>query len=182
MGHAILERGLLFGTQSADYITASGHSGRIVTEASLKAKTGRIHDRTRTLRSIVRFLLHRGHRPYMTHYGSRAARIVVMHKRFLLGKAKRVGIFENYAQEESRRAIKSARRDVTLTPSPRDGAVRAHWQVPQALAGELGNRVGDRRRDPLRESAREGGGIGWRPAGSAAASIALMRRSISPTT
>jgi hypothetical protein len=35
MGHAILERALVFGTQSADYITASGHSGRIVTEASL---------------------------------------------------------------------------------------------------------------------------------------------------
>jgi hypothetical protein len=65
-GHAILERARLFGTQSADYITASGHSGRIVTEASLQAKTGRIHDRTRTLRSTVRFPLHRGHRPYMT--------------------------------------------------------------------------------------------------------------------
>jgi hypothetical protein len=50
---------------------------------------------------------------FVTHYGSRAAPIVVMHKRFLLGKAKRVGIFENYAQEESRRAIKSARRGVT---------------------------------------------------------------------
>jgi len=62
----MLEREELFGTQSADYITASGHSGRIVTEASLQAKTGRIHDRTRTFRSIVRFLLHRGHRAYMT--------------------------------------------------------------------------------------------------------------------
>jgi hypothetical protein len=35
MGHAILERALVFGTQSADYITASGHSGSIVTEVSL---------------------------------------------------------------------------------------------------------------------------------------------------
>jgi hypothetical protein len=35
MGHAILERARMFGTQSADYITASGHSGRIATEASL---------------------------------------------------------------------------------------------------------------------------------------------------
>jgi hypothetical protein len=70
MGHAILERARLFGIQSADYITASGHSGRIAIEASLQAKTGRIHDRTRTLRRMVRFLLHRGHRPYMTHlYG-----------------------------------------------------------------------------------------------------------------
>ena len=67
MGHAILERERLFGIQSADYITASGHSGRIVTEVSLLAKTGRIHDRTRTLRSTVKFLLHRGRRPYMTH-------------------------------------------------------------------------------------------------------------------
>jgi hypothetical protein len=50
MGHAIRERARMFATQSADYITASGHSGRIVTEASLQAKTGRIHDRTRTLR------------------------------------------------------------------------------------------------------------------------------------
>src|SRR5271165_2830773 len=65
-GHAILERARMFGTQSADYITASGHSGRIAKEASLQAKTGRIHDRTRTLRSTVRFLLHRGRRPYMT--------------------------------------------------------------------------------------------------------------------
>jgi hypothetical protein len=60
LGHAILERVRLFGTRSADYITASGHSGRIAIEASLQAKTGRIHDRTRTLRRIVRFLLHRG--------------------------------------------------------------------------------------------------------------------------
>ena len=71
MGHAILKRAILFGTQSADYITASGHSGRIATEASLQAKTGRIHDRTRTLRRIVRFLLHRGHRPYMTNHQRR---------------------------------------------------------------------------------------------------------------
>jgi hypothetical protein len=66
MGHAILERALLFGIQSADYITASGHSGRIARRQSSRRKTGRIHDRTRTLRSTVRFLLHRGHRPYMT--------------------------------------------------------------------------------------------------------------------
>jgi hypothetical protein len=39
MGHAILERARLFGAQSADYITASGHSGRIAIEASLQAKT-----------------------------------------------------------------------------------------------------------------------------------------------
>jgi hypothetical protein len=33
-GHAIIERARMFGTQSADYITASGHSGRIVTEVT----------------------------------------------------------------------------------------------------------------------------------------------------
>jgi hypothetical protein len=78
MGHAILERVRLFGTQSADYITASGHSGRIASEASLQAKTGRIHDRTRTFRSIVRFLLHRGRRPYMTHRSLSAPRNVAV--------------------------------------------------------------------------------------------------------
>ena len=50
MGHAILERLLLFGIRSADYIRASGHNGCIATEVILKATTGRIHDRTRTLR------------------------------------------------------------------------------------------------------------------------------------
>ena len=79
-GHAMLERVRMFGTQSADYITASGHSGRIVTEASLQAKTGRIHDRTRTLRSTVRFLLHRGHRPYMTRHVTSTPSIDAMRK------------------------------------------------------------------------------------------------------
>jgi len=46
MGHAILERVLLFGTRSADYIRASGHNGCIATEVILQATTGRIHDRT----------------------------------------------------------------------------------------------------------------------------------------
>jgi hypothetical protein len=66
MGHAIVERVLLFGTRSADYIRASGHSGRIAMEASPQAKIGRIHDRTRTLRRKSDLLLHRGRRPYMT--------------------------------------------------------------------------------------------------------------------
>jgi hypothetical protein len=57
MGHAIDERVVLFGTRSADYIRASGQSGCIAMEASLQAKTGRIHDRTRTLRRKVRFPL-----------------------------------------------------------------------------------------------------------------------------
>src|ERR1700758_3566813 len=49
-GHAIVERVFLVGTRSADHIRASGHSGRIAMEASLQAKTGRIHGCTRTLR------------------------------------------------------------------------------------------------------------------------------------
>ena len=53
--------------RSADHIRASGHGGCIAKEAILQAKTGRIHDCTRTLRRYVRFLLHRGRRPYMTH-------------------------------------------------------------------------------------------------------------------
>jgi hypothetical protein len=57
MGHAILERVRLLGTQSADYIRAGGHSGCIATEVILQATTGRIHDRTRTLRRKVRFPL-----------------------------------------------------------------------------------------------------------------------------
>src|ERR1700688_3156885 len=57
MGHAIVERVFLFGTRSADYIRASGHSGCIATEVILQATTGRIHDRTRTLRRKVRFPL-----------------------------------------------------------------------------------------------------------------------------
>ena len=38
MGHATLERVRLFGTRSADYIRASGHSGCIATEVVLQAK------------------------------------------------------------------------------------------------------------------------------------------------
>ena len=39
--------------------------GCIATEVILQATIGRIHGCTRTLRRKVRFLLHRGHRPYM---------------------------------------------------------------------------------------------------------------------
>ena len=39
MGDAILERVLLFGTRSADYIRASGHNGCIATEVTLQATT-----------------------------------------------------------------------------------------------------------------------------------------------
>jgi hypothetical protein len=47
---AILERVRSVWDRSADHIRASGHSGRIAMEASLQAKTGRIHGCTRTLR------------------------------------------------------------------------------------------------------------------------------------
>ena len=67
MGHAILERALLVGTRSADHIRASSHSGCIATGQASARKTGRIHGCNRTLRRKVRFLLHRGHRPYMAH-------------------------------------------------------------------------------------------------------------------
>ena len=79
MGHAIVERVLLFGTRSADYIRASGHSGCIAMEASLQAKIGRIHDRTRTLRRKSDLLLHRG-RPYMTHHDISRPPFAVLHK------------------------------------------------------------------------------------------------------
>jgi hypothetical protein len=74
MGHAILERALLVGTRSADHIRASSHSGCIATGQASTRKTGRIHGCTRTLRRKVRFLLHRGHRPYMAHLYGPAAR------------------------------------------------------------------------------------------------------------
>ncbi len=89
MGHAILERVRLFGTQSADYITASGHSGRIAIEASLQAKTGRIHGCTRTLRRKSDLLLHRGHRPYMALSG-RAA--IAVESPLLEQKRTRIGL------------------------------------------------------------------------------------------
>jgi len=85
MGHAIVKRVLLFGTRSADYIRASGPSGCIAMEASLQAKIGRIHDRTRTLRRKSDLLLHRGRRPYMTHVGRRAPEITVMQKGVFAG-------------------------------------------------------------------------------------------------
>jgi hypothetical protein len=80
MGHAIVERVLLFGTRSADYIRASGHSGCIAMEASLQAKIGRIHDRTRTLRRKSDLLLHSGRRPYMTHLYHWTINLAVLHK------------------------------------------------------------------------------------------------------
>ena len=79
MGHAIVERVLLYGIQSADYIRASGHSGCIAMEASFQAKTGRIHDRTRTLRRKSDSLLHRGRRPYMTHHVISRGLFAVLH-------------------------------------------------------------------------------------------------------
>ena len=67
MGHAILERVLLFGTRSADYIRASGHNGCIATEVILQATTEAEYMTAPERFADSRFLLHRGHRPYMTH-------------------------------------------------------------------------------------------------------------------
>jgi len=69
MGHAILERALLFGTRSADHIRASGHSGCIAMELGSP-----FDNRPNTwlhpnASQNVRFLLHRGRRPYMTQRG-----------------------------------------------------------------------------------------------------------------
>jgi len=79
MGHAILERVLLFGTRSADHIRASGHSGRIAMEV-----TSPIENRPDTwlhpnASQNVRFLLHRGRRPYMTHLRHARLRISAAH-------------------------------------------------------------------------------------------------------
>jgi hypothetical protein len=63
-GHAILERALLVGTRSADHIRASGHSGRIATgQASTRKQAG--YMAAPDASQYVRFLLHRGRRPYM---------------------------------------------------------------------------------------------------------------------
>jgi len=64
MGHAILERMLLVGTRSADHIRASSHSGCIAMEV-----TPPFENRPDTwlhpnASQNVRFLLHRGRRPY----------------------------------------------------------------------------------------------------------------------
>jgi len=59
MCHARKERVVLVGTQSADYIRASGHSGRIPRPYTW------LHP-TRSLKCPI-FLLHRGRRPYMAH-------------------------------------------------------------------------------------------------------------------
>src|SRR5438477_10048023 len=69
MGHAILERMLLVGTRSADHIRASSHSGCIAMEV-----TPPFENRPDTwlhpnASQNVRFLLHRGRRPYMAHSG-----------------------------------------------------------------------------------------------------------------
>ena len=60
MCHARQERVLLVGTRSADYIRASGHSGRIQRPYTW------LHP-TRSLKCPI-FLLHRGRRPYMARH------------------------------------------------------------------------------------------------------------------
>ena len=60
MGHATLERVLLIGTRSADYIRASGHNGCIQRPDTW------LHPNP-SLKCPI-FPLHRGRRPYMTHH------------------------------------------------------------------------------------------------------------------
>ena len=69
-GHARKERVLLIGT---DQRITSGPA------ATMAAFRGRIHDCTRTLRTTVRFLLHRGRRPYMTPCRHRLPAFAVTH-------------------------------------------------------------------------------------------------------
>src|SRR6187431_618436 len=70
MCHAKLERVLLVGTRSADYIRASGHSGRIQRPYTW------LHP-TRSLKCQI-FLLHRGRRPYMAlRWGNRPAFLLI---------------------------------------------------------------------------------------------------------
>ena len=71
MGHAIDERVVLFGTRSADYIRASGHSGCIAMEASQASRRKQAEYMTAPERFAEKSnsLLHRGRRPYMTHNG-----------------------------------------------------------------------------------------------------------------
>ena len=65
MGHAIVERVLLFGTRSADYIRASGHSGCIEMEVSPPFENRPYTWLHPNASQISQFLLHRGRRPYM---------------------------------------------------------------------------------------------------------------------
>jgi hypothetical protein len=69
MGHAKKERVLLVGTDqritSGPAATAAASRRGVIFHAT----TGRIYGCTRTLRRKVRFLLHRGRRPYMAQSG-----------------------------------------------------------------------------------------------------------------
>ena len=69
MGHAIDERVVLFGTRSANYIRASGHSSCIAMEASQASRRKQAEYMTAPERFAEKSdsLLHRGRRPYMTH-------------------------------------------------------------------------------------------------------------------
>src|SRR5215471_15371784 len=69
-GHARKERVPLIGT---DQRITSGPA------ATMAAFRGRIHDCTRTLRTTVRFPLHRGRRPYMTPSDLLTIEFAVMH-------------------------------------------------------------------------------------------------------
>src|SRR5437868_2246453 len=63
-GHAKLERMLLVGTRSADHIRASGHSGCIAMEVNPPFENRPYTWLHPNASQNVRFLLHRGRRPY----------------------------------------------------------------------------------------------------------------------
>jgi hypothetical protein len=70
MGHATLERVRLFGTRSADYIRASGHSGCIATEVVLQAKQAEYMTAPEHFAEMSDFFLAPrapSIHPYMTH-------------------------------------------------------------------------------------------------------------------
>src|SRR4029078_11185446 len=72
MCHAKLERVLLVGTRSADYIRASGHSGRIQRPYTW------LHP-TRSLKCPI-FPLHRGRRPYMARRPFKVVAVALANK------------------------------------------------------------------------------------------------------
>ena len=79
MGHAIVERVLLFGTRPADYIRASSHSGCIAMEASSPFENRPYTWLHPNASQNVKFLLHRGRRPYMAHrYLSQRCSVLVV--------------------------------------------------------------------------------------------------------
>ena len=79
MGHAIVERVVLFGTRSADYIRASGDSGCIAMEQASKRQQAEYMTAPERFAEKSDSLLHRGRRPYMTHKRHSRSHFAVTH-------------------------------------------------------------------------------------------------------